>query len=71
MDRSDAKAGAAMRLKIDLNGDRRLTEKVILEVKAAARRFGFDIADVEVLRQGSTSRKAGKAASRRTLRDRA
>ena len=60
-----------MRLKIDLNGDRRLTENVILEVKAAARRLGLEIENVEVIRKTSTSRKPRKPASRRKPRARA
>ena len=64
-----------MRLKIGLNGDRRLTEKVILEVKAAARRLGLEIANVEVVRKVArkppTTRKARKPASRRKRRARA
>lgn len=54
-----------MRLKIDLNGDRRLTEEIILEVQAAAGRLGLEIANVEVTPKPSTSRKARKPASRR------
>ena len=57
-----------MRLKIDLNGDRRLTEKVILEVQAAARRLGLEIANVEVMRGSPTSRKPRKTASHRKPR---
>jgi hypothetical protein len=60
-----------MRLKLGLNGDRRLTEKVILEVKAAARRLGLEIANVEVVSKPSTGRKARKPASRRKSRARA
>ena len=37
-----------MRMKVRVNGDRRLTEKVILEVREAARRLGMEIANVEV-----------------------
>ena len=60
-----------MHLKIDLNGDRRVTENVILEVKAIARRLGLKIASVEVIRKPSTRRKARKPASRRKPRARA
>ena len=60
-----------MRLRISLNGDRRLTEKVILEVKAAARRLGLEIANVEVVSKPSTRRKARKPASGRKPRARA
>lgn len=60
-----------MRLKIGLKGDQRLTEKVILEVKAAARRLGLEIENVEVIRKPSTSRKARKPASGQKRRARA
>jgi hypothetical protein len=60
-----------MRMKIDLNGDRRMTEKVILEVKAAARRLGLEIADVEVISKPAVTRKPRKPASRRKARTRA
>jgi hypothetical protein len=60
-----------MRLKIDLNGDRRLTEKVILEVQETARRLGLEIANVEVVSKPPTTRKARKPASRRKPRARA
>jgi len=66
----NAKAPAAMRLKIGLNGDRRLTEKVILEVQAAARRVGLEVANIEVIRKPSSSRKARKRASGRKPRAR-
>jgi hypothetical protein len=59
-----------MRLKIDLNGDRRLTEQLILEVQAEARRLGLDPPDVEITRKPATSRKARKPASRRKPRAR-
>jgi hypothetical protein len=62
---------AAMRMKVSLNGDRRLTEKVILEVKAAARRLGLEIANVEVVRMPRATRKARKPKSRRKARARA
>jgi len=61
----------AMRLKIDLNGDRRLTEKVILEVQETARRLGLEIANVEVISKSPTNRKPRKPASRRKVRTRA
>ena len=60
-----------MRMKIALKGDRRLTENVIQEVKAAARRLGLEIANIEVIRKPSTSRKSRKPASRRKSRARA
>ena len=55
----------AVKWKIDLNGDRRLAENVILEVQAAARRLGLEIANVEVVSQSAPAGKARKPASRR------
>ncbi len=66
----NAKATAGMRLKIGLNGDRRLTEKVILEVQAAARRLGVEVANIEVIPKPSSGRKARKRVSGRKLRAR-
>jgi hypothetical protein len=43
-----------------LNGDRRLTEKVIREVQATARRLGLEIANIEVLSKPPSIRKARK-----------
>jgi len=62
-----------MRLKISLNGNERLTENLILEVKAAASRLGLEkeIEYVEVIRQTSTARKVRKLASGRKRRARA
>jgi len=59
-----------MRLKIDLNGDRRLTEKVILEVQELARRLGLPMPNVEVISKPPTTRKPRKSASRRKPRAR-
>jgi hypothetical protein len=58
----------AMRLKIGLNGDRRLTEKVIVEIQAAARSLGVEIASVQVVRDPVARRKARKSVSRRKAR---
>ena len=66
----NAKSAAPVRLKIGLKGDRRLTEKVILEVQAAARRVGLEVADIEVMRKPSSTRKARKPASGRKPRAR-
>ena len=60
-----------MKLKLDLNGDRRLAENVILEVKAEARRLGLTIADIEFLRERTTAPTARKPASPRKPRARA
>ena len=60
-----------MYLKIALKGDRRVTEKVILEVKAAAHRLGLEIENVEVTSKPSTGRKARKLASVRKPKARA
>jgi hypothetical protein len=58
-------------LKIALKGDRRVTEKVILEVKAAARRLGLEIENVEVASKPSIGRKARKPVSGRKPKARA
>ena len=60
-----------MKLKLDLNGDRRLVENVILEVKAQARRLGLEIAEIEFVREAKTGRKARKPTSRQKPRARA
>jgi hypothetical protein len=52
-------------LKIALTGDRRLTENLILEVRALARRYGLEIPDVSVKRRPRVAAKAAKPASRR------
>jgi hypothetical protein len=67
----DAEAHEAMHLQIGLRGDRRLTEKVILEVQAAARRVGLEVATIEVIRKPASGRKARKRSSGRKLRARA
>ena len=58
-------------MKIDLVGDRRLTEKVILEVQAIASRLGLEIAKVDVSGGVSSARKVRKPTSRRKPRTRA
>ncbi len=55
-------------LEIDLDGDRRLAENVIEEVRAAARSLGLEIADVQVIRETAVGSKARKPASRRKTR---
>jgi hypothetical protein len=60
-----------MKLRLDLKGDRRWTENVILEIKAAARRLGLKIAGVEVVRGSTTRRKARKPVLRRSSMSRA
>ena len=52
-----------MKTKIELHGDRRVAENVILEVEAAARRLGLEIENVEVVSRPSGRRKARKLAS--------
>jgi hypothetical protein len=65
------KAALPVQLKIGLNGNRRLAENVILEVQAAARRVGVEIANVEVFTEHPIALKARKPASRRKPRARA
>jgi hypothetical protein len=73
MAREDTKTTADARLRLDLNGDRRLAEQVILEVRAAAERLGVEIASVAVAvaPKSTIGRKAGKTPSGRKLRARA
>jgi hypothetical protein len=52
-----------MKTKIELHGDRRLTENVILEIQAAARRLGLEIENIELVRPPAGGRKARKPAS--------
>ena len=59
------KSAAPMQLKIALTGDQRLTENVILEVRAVARRYGLEIPSIEVERRPSTPPKTAKSKSRR------
>ena len=54
-----------MRLRIALKGDRRLTEKVILEVKAVARQLGMELENVEVVQKAPNGAKVRKASSAR------
>jgi hypothetical protein len=57
-----------MQLKIGVAGDRRLTENVILEMRAAAERIGLDISNIEVVGQAPSGRKTRKPASPRKPR---
>jgi hypothetical protein len=54
-----------MQLRIGVTGDRRVTENVILEVRAAALQLGLEISNVEVIGQPSNGRKARKPGSQR------
>jgi hypothetical protein len=40
-----------MQLSVALTGDQRLTENLILEVRAMARRYGLETPNIEVVRQ--------------------
>ena len=64
------KPGAPMELKVVLTGDRRLTEDLILEVRALAHRFGLEIPNVSVTGQPSVGPKGEKSASKRKSRAR-
>jgi hypothetical protein len=64
VDEGTPKATAQMQLSIGVAGDQRLTENIIVEVLAAARRCGLAPPDVAVLRQprvgAKSNLKAGK-----------
>jgi hypothetical protein len=57
------KDSSPTQLKIAVAGNRRVTENVILEVRAAARQLGLEISNIEVVSQPSNGRKARKFAS--------
>lgn len=40
-----------MQMSVDLVGDQRLTQNLILEVREAARRCGLEIPDVQILQR--------------------
>jgi NifB/MoaA-like Fe-S oxidoreductase len=63
---SKKKRPAPIELSIELTGDQRATENVILEVRAIARQFGLEIPSVKVVRQPLMAPKVVK----RTLRGR-
>ena len=59
-------SGPGMQLKIDLAGDRRLAEDVILEVRALAQRLGLEPPQVRVVNRpavGPKTRKSARCAS--------
>jgi translation elongation factor EF-Tu-like GTPase len=56
--------GSGMQLKIDLAGDRRLAEDVILEIRALAQRFGLEAPQVSVVSRPAVGPKARKRARR-------
>ena len=58
------KATLPLKLNVDLTGDRRLAENVILEVRAAARRVGLEIANVDIVKQQPARPKIRKSARR-------
>ena len=49
--KAKAKSPAPFELRVALKGDKQLTENVIVEVLAAARRLGLAAPDVQVLRK--------------------
>jgi hypothetical protein len=53
-------------LEIVVAGDRRLTENLIVEVRATAREFGLDVSGIQIVRQSSIRPKASKRRLRRT-----
>lgn len=59
------KSREPMQLSVALTGDQRVTENVILEVRALAQRFGLEVPNIKVVRQRATGAKTAKARSRR------
>jgi hypothetical protein len=45
------KSDSSMELRVALTGDQRVTENLILEVRALAQHFGLEIPSIQVLRQ--------------------
>jgi hypothetical protein len=65
------KSGAPAELRVVLTGDRRVTENLILEVRAIAQRCGLEMPSVQVIRQpnvGAKTTKTKKVASNRKPR---
>jgi hypothetical protein len=58
---------SGMQLKIDLAGDRRLAEDVILKIRALAQRFGLDAPQVRVVSRPAVGPKARKRARRASV----
>ena len=56
--------GSGMQLKVELAGDRRLAEDVILEIRALAQRLGLDAPLVNVVSRPAVGPKARKSARR-------
>ena len=54
------KSGAPVEFRVVLNGDRRLTENLILEVRAIAQRCGLEMPSVQVVRQPNVGARATK-----------
>ena len=54
------KSGAPTEFRVVLNGDRRLTENLILEVRAIAQRCGLEMPSVQVIRQPNVGAKTTK-----------
>jgi hypothetical protein len=60
-------SGPGMQLKVDVAGDRRLAEQLILEVRALAQRFGLEPTQVRVVSRpavGPKTLKIPRSASR-------
>jgi hypothetical protein len=60
------KPAGPLQLRIGLTGDQRLTENVIIEVLAAARRCGLDPPSVQVIRQPRVGPKQKLTPSRKS-----
>jgi hypothetical protein len=62
---SKKKRPAPIELSVAVTGDQRVTENVILEVRAIARRLGLEIPSVKIMREPPMAPKIEKRASRR------
>jgi hypothetical protein len=54
------KSDSPMEFRVVLTGDRRLTENLILEVRAIAQRCGLEMPSVQVIRQSNVNAKTTK-----------
>ena len=48
---TEKKSRTPMQLSVALTGDQRLTQNLILEVRAMAKRYGLETSNIEVVRQ--------------------
>ena len=63
---SKKKSDAPMQMRVDLTGDERLAENVILEVRAIAKRYGLETPNVEIVRQPRVGPKVKRTSGRKS-----